>query len=91
MIVSGEVQRSAAPLDISKWAVVEVYRRVKADQGATGVDGQSIEEFEENLTLILQWAARSLFGSLISAQSANCGAADAICGAMRTGFARVSG
>jgi RNA-directed DNA polymerase len=35
--------------EISKWAVWEAYRRVKANKGAAGVDEQSIEEFEENL------------------------------------------
>ena len=34
---------------ISKWAVREAYRRVKANKGAAGVDEQSIAEFEENL------------------------------------------
>jgi RNA-directed DNA polymerase len=34
---------------ISKWAVWDAYRRVKANKGAAGVDEQSIEEFEENL------------------------------------------
>jgi RNA-directed DNA polymerase len=35
--------------EISKWAVWEAYRRVKANKGAAGVDEQSIAEFEENL------------------------------------------
>jgi len=39
----------AKPFDISKYVVFEAYQRVKANQGAAGVDGQSIEEFEENL------------------------------------------
>ena len=34
---------------ISKRAVWEAYRRVKANKGAAGVDGESIEEFEEDL------------------------------------------
>ena len=34
------------PFDISKWVVWEAYRRVKANKGAAGVDGESIEEFE---------------------------------------------
>jgi group II intron reverse transcriptase/maturase len=34
---------------ISKWEVWEAYKRVKANQGAAGVDGQSIAEFEEDL------------------------------------------
>jgi len=35
--------------DISKRAVWEAYRRVKANKGAAGVDEQSIQEFEEDL------------------------------------------
>jgi group II intron reverse transcriptase/maturase len=39
----------AKPFCISKWEVWEAYKRVKANQGAAGVDGQSIAEFEEEL------------------------------------------
>jgi group II intron reverse transcriptase/maturase len=39
----------AKPFDISKRQVWEAYKRVKANQGAAGVDGQSIAEFEEDL------------------------------------------
>ena len=31
---------------ISKWAVWEAWRKVKANKGAPGVDGESIQEFE---------------------------------------------
>ena len=34
------------PFEISKWKVWEAYGRVKANKGAAGVDGQSIEQFE---------------------------------------------
>src|SRR5919199_4485366 len=37
------------PFVIAKWVVWEAYRRVKANDGAAGVDEQSIEEFERNL------------------------------------------
>jgi RNA-directed DNA polymerase len=37
------------PFEISKRAVWEAYQRVKAKQGAAGVDGQTIAEFEEDL------------------------------------------
>ncbi len=37
------------PFEISKWVVWEAYQRVKANDGAAGVDGESIEEFDRNL------------------------------------------
>jgi RNA-directed DNA polymerase len=39
----------AKPYCISKWEVWESYKQVRANQGAAGVDGQSIAEFEEDL------------------------------------------
>ena len=39
----------AKPFEIPKREVWEAYKRVKANQGAAGVDGQSIAEFEANL------------------------------------------
>jgi RNA-directed DNA polymerase len=39
----------AKPFCIAKGDVWEAYKRVKANQGAAGVDGQSIAEFEEDL------------------------------------------
>jgi group II intron reverse transcriptase/maturase len=40
----------AKPFGISKRAVWDAYKRIKANRGAAGVDGQSIAEFEENLS-----------------------------------------
>jgi len=40
---------SGKPFEISKWEVWDAYRLVKANQGAAGVDGCSIEEFESDL------------------------------------------
>jgi retron-type reverse transcriptase len=37
------------PFAISKEVVWEAYLRVKANKGAAGVDGESIEEFERDL------------------------------------------
>ena len=41
--------QAAKPFVISKWAVWDAYEKVKANQGAAGVDGESIAEFEGNL------------------------------------------
>jgi RNA-directed DNA polymerase len=40
----------AKPFDIAKREVWEAFKRVKANQGAAGVDAQSIEEFERCLS-----------------------------------------
>lgn len=40
----------AKPFCIAKREVWEAYKRVKANRGSAGVDGQSIEEFEEDLS-----------------------------------------
>lgn len=37
------------PFEISKHAVWDAYKRVKANKGAAGIDDVSIEDFEENL------------------------------------------
>jgi group II intron reverse transcriptase/maturase len=37
------------PFEISKWEVWEAYKRVRANQGGPGVDGQTIAEFEADL------------------------------------------
>ncbi|MGI5517875.1 group II intron reverse transcriptase/maturase [Streptomyces sp. CA-106131] len=37
------------PFEISKWEVQEAYEKVKANKGAPGVDGRSIEDFEKDL------------------------------------------
>ena len=41
--------KTPKPFDISKWVVMEAFQKVKANQGAAGVDGESIEEFEKDL------------------------------------------
>ena len=38
------------PFDIPKREVGEAFKRVKANRGAAGVDGQSIADFEGDLT-----------------------------------------
>ena len=44
-----EVTSSGKPFEISRREVWEAYERVKANKGAPGVDGCSIEEFEADL------------------------------------------
>ena len=44
-----ELKSPDKPFEISKWAVQEAWEKVKANKGAPGVDGVSIEEFEKDL------------------------------------------
>jgi len=44
-----ELVSETKPFAISKWAVWEAYRRVKANKGAGGVDGVSMTQFEQDL------------------------------------------
>lgn len=44
-----ELKSSGKSFEISKWEVWEAYQQVKGNQGAAGVDGVSIAEFETNL------------------------------------------
>ncbi len=45
----GRLKVSGKPFDISKREVWEAYEKVKANKGAPGVDGCSIDEFEKDL------------------------------------------
>jgi RNA-directed DNA polymerase len=45
----GEPKLQDKPYEISKWTVWEAYRKVKANKGAPGVDGQSLAAFETDL------------------------------------------
>jgi RNA-directed DNA polymerase len=45
----GEPKLQNKPFEISKWTVWEAYRKVKANKGAPGVDGQSLAVFETDL------------------------------------------
>ena len=49
----------AKPFDIPKREVWEAFKRVRANQGAAGVDGQSIADFEADLS---NAEGRSLIG-----------------------------
>jgi hypothetical protein len=54
---------------ISKWAVWEAYRKVKANKGAAGVDGGSIAEFEQDLhgNLYKLWNRLELYPDVVDA------------------------
>ena len=62
----------AKPYDIPKREVWEAYKRVKANQGAVGVDGQSIADFEADLSFQqpLQALELAVVRQLLSASGA---------------------
>lgn len=37
------------PFSISKWKVVEAYKKVKANKGSEGIDGETLQDFEKDL------------------------------------------
>ena len=51
------------PFKIDKWQVYEAYKAVKSNQGAAGVDGQTLEQFESDLKRNLQIWNRMSSGS----------------------------
>ena len=61
-----ELKSPDKPFEISKWAVQEAWEKVKANKGAPGVDGVSIEGFEADLhnNLYRVWSASSRAGGV---------------------------
>lgn len=60
------------PFEISKKVVMEAYEQIKANKGTAGIDGVSVEKFEENLknNLYKLWnrmSAGCYFPSLVKA------------------------
>ncbi|MFE7425174.1 group II intron reverse transcriptase/maturase [Streptomyces sp. NPDC057545] len=45
----GQLKSSTKPFEISKWEIKEAWEEVRANRGAPGVDGQSVDEFEKDL------------------------------------------
>ncbi|MFI1361300.1 group II intron reverse transcriptase/maturase, partial [Streptomyces sp. NPDC020898] len=45
----GQLKSQVKPFEISKWEVKEAWEEVRANRGAPGVDGQSIDDFEKDL------------------------------------------
>ena len=45
----GELKSSGKSFEISKWEVQHAWEKVKANKGAAGVDGCSVEDFEKDL------------------------------------------
>jgi len=60
----------AKPYDIPKREVWEAYKRVRANQGAAGVDGQMISDFEADLENNLYTLESSVVWQLLSATGA---------------------
>jgi hypothetical protein len=61
------------PFDIPKQMVWEAYRRVAANEGAPGVDRQTLDEFEEDLknNLFKIWKSHE-FGVVLCAPGPSC-------------------
>ena len=74
----GELKSSGKSFEISKWEVQQAWEKVKANKGAAGVDGCSIEEFEKDLRQTpVQDLESDVFGHLLSAAGAGGGDTEA--------------
>ena len=61
------------PFDIPKREVWEAFKKVKADQGAAGVDGQTIADFEADLSNSLYELWNRLSSGRLSSAGATSG------------------
>jgi hypothetical protein len=64
-LVMTKPESAGKSFDISKREVWEAFEKVKGNQGAPGVDGQTLAEFEKDLAgnLYKIWSASSRAGS----------------------------
>ena len=62
-----ELKSSGKTFDISKAEVWQAWKKVKANKGAPGVDGYSIEDFEADLknNLYKVWNRMRLIGNSV--------------------------
>jgi hypothetical protein len=60
----------AKPFDIPKREVWEAFKKVKANQGAAGVDGQTIADFEADLSNTLRALEPAVVRELLSSAGA---------------------
>jgi retron-type reverse transcriptase len=63
----GELKSAGKSFGISKWEVQYAWEKVKANKGAAGVDGCSLEAFESDLhnQLYKIWSASSRTGGVV--------------------------
>ena len=61
-----ELKPSGKPFAISKWEVQEAYRRVKANQGAAGVDGCSLADYAKMEKALKNEARMKLVAAALS-------------------------
>ena len=74
----GELKSSGKSFEISKWEVQHAWEKVRANKGAAGVDGCSLEEFEADLKQsAVQDLESNVFGQLLSAAGAGRGDTEA--------------
>ena len=73
----GELKSSAKSFEISKSEVQRAWEKVRANKGAAGVDGCSLEEFEADLKNQLYKIWNHVFGQLLSAAGTGRGNTEA--------------
>ena len=67
-----ESKSQVKPFEISKAMVWEAYRRVKANKGSAGVDGVTIEQYEQDLKNNLLVSSSGRTTSFNQPRQGNC-------------------